>query len=1333
MARLAHPVGKGAALMLAATLLVGLSQFTSIPGLNATAQAATPTSSTDTTVWSLPFDPLSPWTQDGSPTLTYVADPDNANNQVLQVTNRTNSYFGIQSPTGVLQPGQTYTATMKVRLLAGDTSTADVHFTLNSDTATGNKYAWVPGSTSITDSAWTTVSGTFTVPTDATAANTKLYIDSGGSAPFPSYLVDDLTVTTPAPTTSTAAISTGFEDGTLDGWGPTQGNASANPTVAVESTDVHSGTYAACVSDRGYSNAGLAYNATGVLTPGTTYTFSAWMRFAADQPTDTVVLSAHLPGSTVNEYPNLISNVGTVTNTGWSQVGGTFTMPNYPGDATVYFETHYNSNSAGNTSDFCIDDISFTAPNVQPNLSGVPLKSTVDFPVGVAVSQAQMEGPAGQLTAYHFDQVTAENAMKPDQWYNADGSFVTDNALADETMDFAQQNHLRVYGHNLAWYEGHQMPTWFFNVSPTDDTPLTNSAADQKILADRLQAHINFVAKYLSDGWGLFGSDTNPLVAFDVVNEAIADTATPDGLRDSRWYQVLGPNWINLAFQDADQAFNHTYAAPGSDRPVKLFINDYSFENDAAKTQRMIDEVNRLTAAGVQVDGIGSQAHLNQGMTVPAANVVAPLQKFAALKSADGAPMQTAITELDVPVGTTSTTALLTAQGYYYQDLFNAFRQFDAATGQLFSVTLWGLDDAQSWLGQAKAPLLFDGNLQDKPAYCGAIDQDNINPDGCTLGPLAQSANVFGTDATTGNISATTDGVNSSEWAKLPMQSIGNGVATFEPRWGADGLTVYVDVNDSSASSADVVTLTLAGTTYTVNRLTGAVTGAGATAAVVDKGSSYALVVKLPLPSDAKVGSSENFNVAIAGATTDPVTWSIGVDGVLTLLQPLSFMEIPEASCLPTIDGNADDPVWASAPAVTTSIVSSQTTATTPTIGTFKTLWSGDMLYVLATVPDATPDTSSSNWYEKDGVEIYIDRGNTKASAYSPDMTQIQINRDNVVTVNNGNADLMGTSAVVSTATGYTVEASFKMDGLGGAGTYQGLDFQVDDGTAGHRVSLTNWADPSDKGYQSGAQWGVGELMAATTSPLACVSNSTASVGTDKSAQTNGAARLADGTDAYTITATVKDASGAGLSGAASQLTVTTSDPSITVSSITDNGDGTYTIKATADKPVVGAVTVSLNGTKIANLPVNFIDAALENDSVLPGEEQTLVAAGFLPSETLTATLDGKSLDPSRITTDDDGYIWVDVPTDGLGTGTHTVVISGSVSGSVSATFTVPKAPTAPTGGGSGTQSGGATVPTGGGLVGGGPATGLLACLALLAMAGVALSLRKVHPNIARW
>jgi endo-1,4-beta-xylanase len=65
------------------------------------------------------------------------------------------------------------------------------------------------------------------------------------------------------------------------------------------------------------------------------------------------------------------------------------------------------------------------------------------------------------------------------------------------------------------------------------------------------------------------------------------------------------------------------------------------------------------------------------------------------------------------------------------------------------------------------------------------------------------------------------------------------------------------------------------------------------------------------------------------------------------------------------------------------------------------------------------------------------------------------------------------------TATGYVVEASISLLEAGGPATFHGLDYQVNDASAGARTGIRNWADPTGAGYQSTARWGVGQLVAA--------------------------------------------------------------------------------------------------------------------------------------------------------------------------------------------------------------------------------------------------------------
>jgi endo-1,4-beta-xylanase len=68
-------------------------------------------------------------------------------------------------------------------------------------------------------------------------------------------------------------------------------------------------------------------------------------------------------------------------------------------------------------------------------------------------------------------------------------------------------------------------------------------------------------------------------------------------------------------------------------------------------------------------------------------------------------------------------------------------------------------------------------------------------------------------------------------------------------------------------------------------------------------------------------------------------------------------------------------------------------------------------------------------------------------------------------------------SATKLTATGYVVEAAVTLLGHGGLDSFQGLDFQVNDGTGGVRTAVHSWAEPTGTGYQTTARWGVGQLV----------------------------------------------------------------------------------------------------------------------------------------------------------------------------------------------------------------------------------------------------------------
>ena len=840
---------------------------------------------------------------------------------------------------------------------------------------------------------------------------------------------------------SQVQINTDFENG-MDGW--VARNSQGTPTVDLTTDEAHSPTHAALVSNRTGQGDGIGHDVTGLMKEGTQYLITAWVKFAPGNATDSMSLSMRRTTGTTDTY-DTVSAIADVTSTAWKKVSVKYTMG--PAEsAFLYFETTYASGANGNANPFLVDDIQvevFVPSGFDPDLPG--LMTTVPFPLGVAVSSADTTGNPSALLLHHFNQVTPENSMKVEAWYDADKNFRM-NPEAKSILDYAVANNLRVYGHTLVWHS--QTPDWFF-MAADGVTPLTSSDADKAFFRTRLQTHINNVAKAISDQYGLFGSSTNPVVAFDVVNEVISDgTTDPGGLRQSRYYQILGEEYIEDAFNWADQAFNDTYAAPAATRPVKLTINDYNTDS-SGKRQRLHDLVALLLSHDVPVDLVGHQFHIS--LTTPVQNLDDALAAFEDL------PVKQVVSELDVSITDAVDDAKLIEQGYVYRD---AFRIFRARATDLFCVTVWGLYDTVSWRA-AQYPLIFSDSLAAKPAYRGAADSP-------TLEPRLRTANVFQAD-----VPLDSGATTSMEWKKLPLIVFGTGdKVSFQSRWMPDHLSVYVAVKDATVDATDGLTFKVADQTCTVAR-----GQTDATAVTTEVAGGWLAVVHLPL-SNAQAKDKVQLDVADTDGTTVTGWNDAGATGTLTLVEPLSFVHIAPTDVAPTIDGVEDPGVWSlSNPEIQTL---KQVTGTDTAIGSAKLLYKGNVLYVFMHVVDPVLDNANSNPWEKDSVEIYVDNTNAKSSGYRVDDMQIRINYSNEVSFGSGDTEANQrarlTSATQIVSDGYVVEAAISLLGGGGVNSYIGLDVQVNDAQGGARVGIRNWADPTNAGYLSPSHWGVGRL-----------------------------------------------------------------------------------------------------------------------------------------------------------------------------------------------------------------------------------------------------------------
>jgi endo-1,4-beta-xylanase len=112
----------------------------------------------------------------------------------------------------------------------------------------------------------------------------------------------------------------------------------------------------------------------------------------------------------------------------------------------------------------------------------------------------------------------------------------------------------------------------------------------------------------------------------------------------------------------------------------------------------MIRNVKKWIAAGIPIDGIGSQGHLTsgQGANAPAA--------MAALCAA--AP-ECALTEVDIQ----------NAQASDWQNIVKACMQQKNCVG----ITVWGVRDGDSWRPNGN-PLLFDNSYNAKNHYTTVLN-----------------------------------------------------------------------------------------------------------------------------------------------------------------------------------------------------------------------------------------------------------------------------------------------------------------------------------------------------------------------------------------------------------------------------------------------------------------------------------------------------------------------------------------------------------------------------------------------------------------------------------
>ncbi len=145
-------------------------------------------------------------------------------------------------------------------------------------------------------------------------------------------------------------------------------------------------------------------------------------------------------------------------------------------------------------------------------------------------------------------------------------------------------------------------------------------------------------------------------------------------------------------------------------------------------------------------------------------------------------------------------------------------------------------------------------------------------------------------------------------------------------------------------------------------------------------------------------------------------------------------------------------------------------------------VWDEEHLYFYISVEDDDLQNDSTNWYEDDGVEIYIDADNSKNQFYDENDYQITVgwNDNNVIVDTKGNLGPGASAFVLDTEKGYDVEVSIPWSALKVTpqeGLFTGVDIHViDDDTGGGRSGKLAWFTDIDESYRNPALFGIGYL-----------------------------------------------------------------------------------------------------------------------------------------------------------------------------------------------------------------------------------------------------------------
>lgn len=319
-----------------------------------------------------------------------------------------------------------------------------------------------------------------------------------------------------------------------------------------------------------------------------------------------------------------------------------------------------------------------------------------------AATKRLIYGVASERSILTSDQkftniVTQESAMlvaEADLLWNAlrPSPEDYDFSRGDWIAEFARNKKMLFGGTHLVWSQA--MPSWF------------EEKVNQQNAREILLNHIETVA----------GHYAGKIHLWTVVNEAVdPGHGRDDGLSNIRWLQLLGPDYIEMAFR----------AAAKADPNALLLYNDNALEYDNGyhdkKRTAVLKLLERLKSKGTPIHGLGFQTHV--GAVLDDFN---PKKLSAFLHDVAQLGLKIVVTEMDV--GDRELPTNINVRDRLIAGAYEDFLTTILAEPAVIGVITWGLSDKYTWYswsslrredGTPARPLPYDANMQRKLAWNG--------------------------------------------------------------------------------------------------------------------------------------------------------------------------------------------------------------------------------------------------------------------------------------------------------------------------------------------------------------------------------------------------------------------------------------------------------------------------------------------------------------------------------------------------------------------------------------------------------------------------------------